>query len=174
MIIRTGIGFDAHCFAPERRLVLGGALISRKGGLKGHSDADVLCHAVMDALLGAVAAGDIGMHFPDTDSKWKDADSLMMLGKVVELLKKAGATTVNVDATIMAQVPRLSPYMKQMQANIARRIGIDRDRVSIKATTTEGMGAIGRKEGIAAMAVATVMQSVKRSKFAPRRKRGRQ
>lgn len=169
MTMRTGTGFDIHRFARRRRLVLGGVCLRPTGGLEGHSDADVLCHAVMDALLGAMALGDIGQLFPNTDPAWKDADSLDLLRKVGRRLAGRGARAVNVDATLIAQGPRLSPYFAAMRANMARALGLDVSRVSVKATTPEGLGALGRREGIAAMAVATVEDAGRRS---PRR-RGR-
>ena len=156
MATRTGMGFDAHRFAPDRRLVLGGVTIESPLGLLGHSDADVLCHAVMDALLGAIADGDIGVHFPDTDSRWKDADSLKLLAHVVERVRQKPARIVNVDVSALAEQPKLAPHRQAMRANLAAVMGVPLDAVSIKATTMEGMGAIGRKEGIAVMAVATV------------------
>lgn len=155
-MIRTGIGFDIHRFAAGRKLILGGVRIESDIGLMGHSDADVLCHAVIDALLGAVADGDIGTHFPDTDKRWKDADSLTMLAAVGERLKNKGAVVVNIDVSVLAEKPRLTPYRAEMRKNIARALGIDEAKVSIKATTLEGLGALGRGEGIAAMAVASV------------------
>ncbi|MDD4870463.1 MAG: 2-C-methyl-D-erythritol 2,4-cyclodiphosphate synthase [Kiritimatiellae bacterium] len=155
-MIRTGIGFDAHRFAHNRRLVLGGVEIRDHNGLEGHSDADVLCHAVMDAMLGAIAEGDIGKHFPDTDPKWKDADSLKMLRQVVALINAKGFHVVNVDSTVIAQSPKIAPYVDNMRCNMAEVIGVAADRVSVKATTMEKMGALGREEGIAVLAVVTV------------------
>lgn len=155
-MIRTGIGFDIHRFAPGRKLVLGGVKIESDIGLLGHSNADVLCHAVIDALLGAVADGDIGTHFPDTDQRWKDADSLKMLAVVGGKLKKRGLAIVNLDVSVLAEKPRLTPYREEMRVNIARALGVDESKISIKATTLEGLGALGRGEGIAAMAVAAV------------------
>jgi len=155
-MIRTGIGFDIHRFAVARKLILGGVRIESDVGLMGHSDADVLCHAVIDALLGAVADGDIGTHFPDNEKRWKDADSLKMLAAVGARLKNKGALIVNIDATILAEKPRVAPYRAEMRKNISLALGIDEAKVSIKATTLEGLGALGRGEGIAAMAVAGV------------------
>lgn len=157
-MIRTGIGFDAHRFAEGRRLVLGGVEIPHHRGLLGHSDADVLAHALADALLGAMALGDIGRHFPDTDARWKDADSLVILARAAELVRAGGARIHNVDATVMAERPRIAPHLALMRERLARAIGIEPGAVSIKATTLEKMGAIGREEGIAVMAVATVNQ----------------
>jgi 2-C-methyl-D-erythritol 2,4-cyclodiphosphate synthase len=157
-MIRTGIGFDAHRFAEGRRLVLGGVEIQHPRGLLGHSDADVLSHALADALLGAMALGDIGHHFPDTDARWKDADSLVILAQSAELVRARGACIHNVDATVMAERPRIAPHLALMRERLARAIGIEPDAVSIKATTLEKMGSIGREEGIAVMAVETVNQ----------------
>ncbi len=162
-MIRTGIGFDIHRFAAGRRLVLGGVEIPADRGLLGHSDADVLCHALADALLGAVAAGDIGQHFPDTDPRWKDADSLDLLSRVAVLLSERGAAAVNVDATVLAESPQLAPHIAAMRSKIGAALGLAVDAVSIKATTLEGLGALGRGDGMAAMAVATVtMDSARR------------
>jgi 2-C-methyl-D-erythritol 2,4-cyclodiphosphate synthase len=155
-MIRTGIGFDVHRLAPGRRLVIGGVTIPHPAGLAGHSDADVLCHAVADALLGAVADGDIGEHFPDSDPAWKDADSLDLLRRAAERVRAAGGRILNTDATVLAQAPRLAPHRDAMRRNLARAMGIAAACVSVKATTTEGFGAVGRAEGIAAMALATV------------------
>ncbi len=155
-MIRTGIGFDIHRFAPGRRLVLGGVEFVSDVGLEGHSDADVLCHALADALLGSIADGDIGQHFPNTDPRWKDADSVDLLRAVVERVRARGFRIVNVDATITAERPKIAPRVAEMKARLAPVLGVGADGVSIKATTMEGLGAIGRSEGIAAMAVATV------------------
>lgn len=151
---RTGIGFDAHRFEPGRRLILGGVDIPHAAGLRGHSDADVLSHAVADALLGAAADGDIGQHFPDRDARWKDADSLDLLRRVVARLRAAGWAVGNVDATVMAEAPRIGRHVPAMRANLADAIGVDMSAVSVKGTTVEGMGALGRREGIAVMATA--------------------
>ena len=161
-MIRTGIGFDVHRFAPGRKLILGGVKIKSEVGLLGHSDADVVCHAVIDALLGAVADGDIGTHFPDTDQRWKDADSLKMLAAVAGKLKKKKAAIINIDVSVLAEKPRLTRYREKMRKNISLVLGIDEAKVSIKATTLEGLGALGRGEGIAAMAVAAVNDKVDR------------
>lgn len=155
-MIRTGIGFDAHRLVKGRRLVLGGVVIENDVGLLGHSDADVAVHALMDALLGAIAAGDIGKHFPDTDSAWKDADSLKLLTAVTTVLRNSGWRIVNTDTTVICEAPRLAPHIVEMRRNMAAAMGIDVGAVSVKATTVEGMGAIGRREGIAAQAIATV------------------
>jgi len=155
-MIRTGIGFDIHRFAKGRRLVLGGVEIVCEVGLEGHSDADVLCHALADALLGAVADGDIGRHFPNTDTKWKDADSVELLRLVVGRVAAKGFRVVNVDAVITAQKPKVMPHAAAMRERLAPVLGVTVEDVSIKATTMEGLGSIGRAEGIAVMAVATV------------------
>ncbi len=155
-MIRTGIGFDIHCFAKGRRLVLGGVEIACEVGLDGHSDADVLCHALADALLGAVADGDIGQHFPNTDPKWKNADSVELLRHVVGRVAAKGYRVVNVDAVITAEKPKVMPHAMAMRERLAPVLGVTVEEVSIKATTMEGLGAIGRAEGIAVMAVATV------------------
>ncbi|MDO9540844.1 MAG: 2-C-methyl-D-erythritol 2,4-cyclodiphosphate synthase [Kiritimatiellia bacterium] len=155
-MIRTGIGFDIHRLAPGRKLILGGVRIESDCGLAGHSDADVLCHAVIDALLGAVADGDIGTHFPDNDPCWKDADSLKMLASVAGRLRLKGTAVINIDATVLAEKPRLTPYREAMRGKLAQALGIEESKVSIKATTSETLGALGRGEGIAAMAVAAV------------------
>jgi 2-C-methyl-D-erythritol 2,4-cyclodiphosphate synthase len=158
-MIRTGIGYDIHRFAAGRKLVLGGVRIKSELGLLGHSDADVVCHAIADALLGATADGDIGTHFPDTDRRWKNADSLKILALVAGKLRKRKAFIVNTDATILAEKPRLAPYREKMREKIARALGIGKAQVSVKATTLEGLGALGRGEGIAVMAVATVEEN---------------
>ena len=155
--VRTGIGYDAHRFAPGRRLVLGGVEIPHDLGLDGHSDADVLLHAIADAVLGAAALGDIGQHFPPNDERFRDADSQELLRVVVRLAKEAGWTPGNVDATLLAEAPRIGPHVPLMRERIAACLGISSDAVGVKATTNEGMGAIGRGEGIAALATATLV-----------------
>lgn len=155
-MIRTGIGFDIHRFSPGRKLILGGVEIPAPQGLEGHSDADVLCHALADALLGSVADGDIGQHFPNTDPKWKNADSVELLRQAVVRVKARGFHVVNVDAVITAERPKVMPYALRMRERLAPVLNLKIDDVSIKATTMEGLGAIGRAEGIAVMAVATV------------------
>lgn len=155
-MIRTGIGYDSHRLVAGRRLVLGGVNIPHDRGLQGHSDADVLTHALCDALLGAVADGDIGQHFSDSDPRWKDVDSTVLLGRVVERLTRSGWRVLNVDATVVTEAPKLQPHIAAMRGRIAEVIGIDLTRVSVKAKTNEGMDAVGRREGISAMAVATV------------------
>ena len=156
MTVRTGLGVDTHRFAEGRRLVLGGVEIPHDRGLAGHSDADVVTHAVIDALLGAAGLGDIGEHFPDTDERHRDADSRSLLRQVVELLASRGLSAVNVDATVILESPRLAPHRDRMREALAAALGIEAARVSIKATTAEGMGFIGRGEGAAALAVASV------------------
>ena len=154
--MRTGIGFDTHRLVDHRKLILGGVEIEHPQGLLGHSDADVLTHAIMDALLGAIADGDIGQHFPDTDPKWAGADSLVLLKAVTERLHSKGWRIGNVDATVLAERPKLMPYIPAMREKLAQAMSIPVDTVSVKATTVEGLGAIGRREGISTMAVATV------------------
>lgn len=158
MDIRVGTGFDVHAFAEGRALILGGVSIKHPVGLLGHSDADVLTHAVMDALLGACAMGDIGKHFPDTDPAYEGADSLALLRHCTDLLAAYGWRVGNVDATVIAQAPKLAPHIDRMRVNLAAAMGIDLSRVSVKATTTEHLGFTGRKEGIAAQAATLVMR----------------
>lgn len=150
---RIGMGYDVHRLVPGRRLILGGVEIPHPRGLDGHSDADVLLHAVADALLGAAGQGDIGEHFPNTDSRYKNISSLILLEKVYELITRDGYGVANVDTVIQAEEPNLKNYKPRMKANIAEALGIEPSVVNIKATTQEGLGAIGRKEGIAAFAV---------------------
>lgn len=156
MNIRIGHGFDAHRFAEGRRLVLGGIEIPYALGLAGHSDADVLIHAVCDALLGAAALGDIGQHFPDTDHAWKDVDSRVLLRHVTKLLTENNYVISNVDITVVAQVPKLTPYYEKIIKNLAADMAVKFEQVNVKATTTEGMGFTGRKEGIAVFAVSLI------------------
>jgi 2-C-methyl-D-erythritol 2,4-cyclodiphosphate synthase len=158
--VRFGIGFDTHRLVEGRRLMLGGVEIAHDLGLDGHSDADVLAHAVIDALLGAAGLGDIGLHFPDDDERWRDADSLDLLRRVSALLDDRGLTVVHVDATVMAEAPRVAPHRDAMSGKLAFALGVDPGAVNIKATRGEGMGFVGRREGIAALAVATVEQVV--------------
>jgi len=155
---RTGLGYDCHRFEAGRRLVLGGVELQHDRGLAGHSDADVLTHAIIDALLGAAALGDIGQHFPDTDERYRDANSLELLVAVVELVRGRGFSVVNVDATVVMERPRLAPARAQIRETLARAIGVEAQRVNVKATRGEGMGFVGREEGAAALAVATVEQ----------------
>ncbi|SMD14248.1 2-C-methyl-D-erythritol 4-phosphate cytidylyltransferase [Sporomusa malonica] len=156
-VIRSGIGYDVHRLVPERKLILGGVDIPYTLGLDGHSDADVLLHAIKDALLGAAALGDIGRHFPDTDGRYKGISSLALLGEVREILARNGYTVNNIDATIVAQKPKLAPYIARMNSNIAETLGIDVGQVNVKATTTEGLGFAGQGQGIAAYATATII-----------------
>jgi len=156
MPARVGIGYDVHRREPGRPLMLGGVRFESPWGLAGHSDADVVLHAIGDALLGAAALGDLGRHFPPGDPKWKDAASLDLLRAIRVLPERGGARVVNVDAMVIAEEPRLAPAHDAMRANIAGALGIPATRVSVKATTHEGLGAIGRGEGIAAWAVATI------------------
>ena len=153
---RIGLGFDAHRFAPERKLILGGVDIPHPLGLSGHSDADVLTHAVIDALLGAIGLGDIGQHFPDTDPIYKGISSLVLLARTGKMLAHKGYHIVNIDSTLIMESPKMSPHMTQCRRNMASALEIDIEQISVKATTTEGMGFTGRKEGIAAMAVALI------------------
>jgi len=154
---RVGIGFDSHPLAPQRRLVLGGVEIPHSHGLEGHSDGDVLVHALMDALLGAASLGDKGTHFPSSDPQYKDIDSLLLLERVAALLRGAGWRASNVDATMLAQRPRLGPFIPAMKERIAVALGIPPGGVSVKATTTDHLGFVGRSEGIAACAVACIV-----------------
>jgi 2-C-methyl-D-erythritol 2,4-cyclodiphosphate synthase len=154
--MRIGQGFDVHRLAAGRRLVIGGVEIEHDKGLLGHSDADVLLHAICDALLGAAALGDIGKHFPDSDARYKGIDSRELLRQVAILLEDRGRRVVNVDATIIAQAPRMAPHIPRMVANIAADLAIEPHYVNVKATTTEGLGFTGRGEGIAAQAICLV------------------
>ena len=151
--MRIGHGYDVHRLAEGRALILGGVNIEHHTGLLGHSDADVLAHAVMDSLLGAAALGDIGCHFPDTDDAWRDADSMELLKEVCKKMVKSGYKIENIDATVLMQRPKIKPYIQQMRENIAAACGITVQQVSVKATTEEGLGFTGREEGIAAHVV---------------------
>lgn len=153
---RFGMGYDVHKLVPERKLIIGGVTIPHTLGLLGHSDADVLLHAIADALLGAAALGDIGRHFPDTDPKFAGADSLKLLAEVVKLLQVKGYEVGNVDATIVAQKPKMKDYIPQMNENIAKVLGIEIDAVNVKATTEEKLGFTGKEQGISAYAVAGI------------------
>lgn len=154
---RTGIGFDVHKFATDRDLILGGIKIPHTKGLLGHSDADVLLHAICDALLGAASLGDIGRHFPDTDNSFKNIDSSILLKHTVDKLKEKNHQIIFIDCIIMAQAPKLAPFIKSMEEKIAETIGLSSDDINVKATTTEKLGFTGREEGIAAQAVATIL-----------------
>jgi 2-C-methyl-D-erythritol 2,4-cyclodiphosphate synthase len=152
----TGIGYDCHRFAQGRRLILGGVEIEHDRGLEGHSDADVLTHAIIDALLGAAGLGDIGQHFPDTDERYRDADSLELLRRTVALLSDKGLSVVNIDATVITERPSIAPHRERIRTALADALGLAVERVSVKATRGEGMGFVGRGEGAAALAIATV------------------
>ena len=157
--MRIGQGFDTHALVAGRRLVIGGVDIPHEKGLAGHSDADVLIHAVCDALLGAAGLGDIGAHFPDSDPRYKDADSRELLIEVRQLVRGRGFQVANVDATIIAQAPRMAPHIPAMRANLAADLGIAVDAVNVKAKTTEKLGFVGRGEGIAAEAIALLVET---------------
>lgn len=157
MKFRVGHGYDVHKLVEDRKLIIGGVEIPHSKGLLGHSDADVLAHAICDALLGAVALGDIGKHFPDNDDKYKDIDSLVLLEKVCELIRNKGYEISNVDSTILAQAPKLRPYIDEMRSKLAKAMKLDIDELSVKATTEERLGFTGREEGIAAHAVVLLM-----------------
>ncbi|MEF9942085.1 MAG: 2-C-methyl-D-erythritol 2,4-cyclodiphosphate synthase [Lachnospiraceae bacterium] len=154
--MRVGMGYDVHALVKERKLILGGVMIPNELGLLGHSDADVLIHAVMDALLGAAAMGDIGQHFPDTQEIYKGISSIKLLEEVKTLLEDANYIIENIDATIIAQCPKMSPYIARMRQNIAGVLGLQLDQVNIKATTEEGLGFTGKGEGIAAQAICSI------------------
>jgi len=157
--VRIGFGYDVHKLVENRALILGGVEISHTVGLLGHSDADVLLHAIMDGLLGAVALGDIGKHFPDSDERYRGADSRELLRKVAKLISANGYLVGNVDCTICAEEPKLSTYIEQMRKNIAEDLGVSVDCISVKATTTETLGFVGRKEGISAYSVCLLKNS---------------
>jgi 2-C-methyl-D-erythritol 2,4-cyclodiphosphate synthase len=150
---RTGLGYDVHRLVPDRKLILGGVEIEHELGLLGHSDADVLTHAIMDAILGALGLGDIGKHFPDTDEKYKGADSLVLLSEVAKLMREKGFAIGNLDAVIIAQRPKCAPHIPAMKEKIAGILGVEAELVNIKATTEERLGFTGREEGIAAEAI---------------------
>jgi 2-C-methyl-D-erythritol 2,4-cyclodiphosphate synthase len=152
--LRIGIGYDVHAFAPGRRLVLGGVEIPYPRGLAGHSDADVLTHALMDAILGAMRTGDIGQHFPDSDERWRDADSLDLLRRVGEMMRGSGWFLVDADCVLILEQPKVAPYREQIRQAMAQALGVEAERIGVKATTTEGLGYAGRGEGVAAQAVA--------------------
>ena len=156
--IRTGIGFDSHALGPDRRLVLGGVNIPYERGLVGHSDGDVLVHAIMDALLGAANLGDKGQHFPSSDDRYRDISSLLLLTRVGEQVSDSGWRIANVDATMLAQRPRLGPFIPEMRTQTAAALAISEERLSVKVTTTDYLGFVGREEGIAAIAVATIFR----------------
>ena len=155
---RVGMGYDVHKLVTGRKLILGGVEIQHDLGLLGHSDADVLLHAIKDAILGAAALGDIGRHFPDTDEAYKGISSMVLLSKVKDLILKEGYKVNNIDATIAAQQPKIAPYIKAMNENIAQTLKIEASQVNVKATTTEGLGFVGNKEGIAAYAIVSLLK----------------
>ena len=154
--MRVGIGYDVHKLVEDRKLILGGVEIPHTLGLLGHSDADVLLHAIMDALLGAAALGDIGKHFPDTDERYKGISSIKLLAHVGELLEKEGYFIENIDATIIAQKPKLRPFIEQMEQNIADTLKIEKNQINVKATTEEGLGFTGTQEGISSQAICSL------------------
>lgn len=158
MNFRIGNGFDVHAFAAGRPLVIGGVTIPFDRGLEGHSDADVLLHAIADAVLGALALGDLGSHFPDSDSRWKSADSRELLRRVISLANQRGYVIGNVDSTVIAQVPRLAPFIAEIRKLIAADLRCEPDQISVKATTTERLGFTGREEGMAALATVLLIQ----------------
>lgn len=151
--MRTGMGYDVHKLVEGRKLIIGGVDIPHEKGLLGHSDADVLLHAISDSLLGAAALGDIGLHFPDTDERFKDADSLKLLAEVGKMIDEEAYIIQNIDATIVAQAPKMRPYIDKMRQNIADALGIDISQINVKATTEEGLGFTGAKEGISAYSI---------------------
>ena len=154
--MRVGLGYDVHKLVEDRKLILGGVEVPHTLGLLGHSDADVLVHAIMDALLGAAALGDIGKHFPDTDPEYKGADSMKLMARVRDLIEEKGYVIENIDATVIAQKPKLRPYIDQMEENIAKVLHIERDQINVKATTEERLGFTGREEGMAAQAICSL------------------
>jgi 2-C-methyl-D-erythritol 2,4-cyclodiphosphate synthase len=154
--VRIGFGYDVHKLVEDRKLILGGVEVTFERGLLGHSDADVLVHAIMDSILGALALGDIGKHFPDTDNKYKDISSIYLLSQVFELMKDLGYTIGNIDATIAAQRPKLAPYIEEMRLNVAQTLHTSIDNINIKATTTEWLGFEGREEGISSYSVCMI------------------
>lgn len=161
-MVKIGYGYDIHRLTPERRLVLGGIDIPFEKGLDGHSDADVLLHAITDAILGALALGDIGSHFPDTDPAFRDADSRVLLREVMNTVREQGYAVGNIDATVVAERPKLLSYINHMRHNIAQDLGVTKEQVSVKATTSEKIGMIGRGEGISAAAVCLLVPAEKR------------
>ena len=157
--MRIGLGYDVHRLVSGRPLVLGGVTVPFEKGLLGHSDADVICHAVGDALLGAAALGDLGTHFPDADPRWKDISSLRLLEKVDRLIRRKSFRIVNVDATLVAEEPKIAPHILEMRRRLAKALGISPEHVSVKATTTEGLGPVGTGQGMAAYAVAVIEEA---------------
>jgi 2-C-methyl-D-erythritol 2,4-cyclodiphosphate synthase len=161
MTMRIGFGYDVHAFAPNRPLVLGGVTIPHERGLSGHSDADTVIHAIVDALLGAAALGDIGQHFPSNDERWKNQPSAVFLDNTYDLLCQYHYTIRNIDATIVTEQPKLAPYIQAMRAHLAEHLRLDPEQISVKATTTDGLGFAGRQEGIACYAVALIDTDVR-------------
>lgn len=159
MSVRIGNGYDIHRLGPERPLILGGVTIPHQLGLLGHSDADVLTHAIMDAMLGALSLGDIGLYFPPTDPKWKGADSLMLLDQIYQMVKERGWAIGNLDTVVVAEKPKLKPHIASMQQSLAARLAVATDQIGIKATTNEKLGPTGREEGIAAYAVVLLVKA---------------
>ncbi len=157
-MIRSGIGFDSHRIAAGRRLVIGGIEIPHELGLEGHSDADVLTHAVIDALLGAAGMGDIGEHFPDTEERWRGADSVGLLELLMDAIRGRGFKPVNIDCTVVMETPKLAPHKKAIRGRLAGAIGLEPERVNVKASTGERIGFVGRGEGVAALAIATLQE----------------
>ena len=158
-MMRVGIGYDVHALASNRKLIMGGVEIRHDKGLQGHSDADVLAHALIDALLGAANLGDIGRHFPDNDNQYKGISSMQLLRETARLIAQAGCTLINADAVIVAEAPRLAPYIRKMQANMAQALNVQNTCIHVKATTQEGLGFIGHGDGIGAMCVALLDQN---------------
>jgi 2-C-methyl-D-erythritol 2,4-cyclodiphosphate synthase len=156
MTTRVGFGYDVHSFTQDRPLILGGVIIPYDAGLAGHSDADTVIHAVVDALLGAAALGDIGTHFPSSDARWKDQPSAVFLDYTLDLLRQHNWTIGNIDTTIVAERPKLAPYVQEMRAHLAEHLHMDKEQLSIKATTTDGLGFTGRREGIACYAIVLI------------------
>lgn len=156
--MRIGSGYDVHKLVEDRKLIIGGVIIPHEKGLSGHSDADVLVHAVMDSILGALALGDIGKHFPDTDEKYKGADSIKLLEHVNTLIRSRGYMVNNIDSTIIAQSPKMAPHIQNMRSNIAKALDTDIDNINVKATTEEGLGFTGAKEGIAAQSICLLVK----------------
>jgi 2-C-methyl-D-erythritol 2,4-cyclodiphosphate synthase len=158
-VSRVGIGYDSHRLAPGRRLVIGGVEIPSEHGLDGHSDADVLTHAVIDALLGAAGLGDIGEHFPDSDERWRDADSIVLLEAVVAMVAERRLEVLNIDGTVVMEAPKLAPHRQAIREGLAGALGIEVARVNVKASTGEGIGFVGRGEGVAALAIASLREA---------------
>lgn len=158
--MRIGLGYDVHQLVENRRLIIGGVDIPHCRGLLGHSDADVLIHAIMDSILGALALGDIGKHFPDNDMQYKDIDSMILLGRVYDIIKAKDYEIGNVDATVAAQVPKLAPYIDKMRENISRVLNTSIDNISVKATTTEKLGFVGREEGISSYSICLLKKRI--------------